>query len=533
MSEFRRSLLETRYPEGVVVQGGMGVRVFGPNGVSSVMQTEVDQGGKVIDKRGNIGTLSETAMGYWLSRELQDGDPTGLYRKALQFFPNQDLVTEILKKYFQEEGIRPNGQPTLYRNPPGYRIESSYHREIEILTVMGTFCDTLITRWFANGMGTLVQNGLTKIDRPTPAALYGGMLAEAVMEGYGIDATARGAGAPLNVPKTIDLLYDHKSVDYPIKVQGDKNNNEYTIHFDPRIYNPDNLAVSHPELWAIATDPDHARGMASFADAIIIESRLAGGHNGSGPVLYDTDGYPIRVQDFEGIEVPVILAGGVASWGLAEAIRRGRENGVDVRGIQAGSVFVYTKESDAASPEERLSQVQNAIGGRMSVEPDNSLSPTGFPFWRNNIPGTGSDAEARSKRSRICDLTVLEVPYITPNDEVGYRCPAAPNQDNPRRTRFKGPIALGKAAAAHCLCNELLTTAGKGQKNMRKNTAELSLHSIGGKGPHDIRGVAAAYGVTPQDPLSVGKVMKYLISGAGLEKTRKVAAVDYWNSTKK
>ena len=70
----------------VVIQGGMGI---------AVSNWEL---AKTVSMQGQLGVVSGTAIDNVMARRLQDGDKSGITRRALAAFPNQDIVKKILDK---------------------------------------------------------------------------------------------------------------------------------------------------------------------------------------------------------------------------------------------------------------------------------------------------------------------------------------------------------------------------------------------------------------------------------------------------
>ena len=104
----------------------------------------------------------------------------------------------------------------------------------------------------------------------------------------------------------------------------------------------------------------------------------------------------------------------------------------------------------------------------LHVYTDPAASPTGFPFkvleFEGNAVSTLSDPEVYNERPRVCNLGYLRSPYLKPNGEVGYRCPAEPVDDY---------VAKGGDADAtvgrKCLCNALCADAGFPQVRLFTN----------------------------------------------------------------
>ena len=71
------------------------------------------------------------------------------------------------------------------------------------------------------------------------------------------------------------------------------------------------------------------------------------------------------------------------------------------------------------------------------------------------MPGTVSEETVYLARERRCDIGLLQVNYLTPGGELGYRCPAEP---------VDAFVAKGgrvqNTVGRVCLCNALLAAAG-------------------------------------------------------------------------
>jgi nitronate monooxygenase len=76
----------------LVIQGGMGIAVSNwrlAHAVSSL---------------GQLGVVSGTAVDSVLVRRLQDGDPGGYVRRAMEHFPWPAVIGGGMRKYFIEGG---------------------------------------------------------------------------------------------------------------------------------------------------------------------------------------------------------------------------------------------------------------------------------------------------------------------------------------------------------------------------------------------------------------------------------------------
>ena len=71
-----------------IIQGGMGA------GVSSWRLA------RAVSERGQLGVVSGTALDQILARRLQDGDPGGELRRALDAFPFGEMAERVRRTYF-------------------------------------------------------------------------------------------------------------------------------------------------------------------------------------------------------------------------------------------------------------------------------------------------------------------------------------------------------------------------------------------------------------------------------------------------
>ena len=73
---------------------------------------------RAVSLAGHLGVVSATAIDSLLVRRLQDGDPGGDIRRAMEHFPVPGVMDAVLRRYFLPDG-RPEGAP--YRMLPMYR----------------------------------------------------------------------------------------------------------------------------------------------------------------------------------------------------------------------------------------------------------------------------------------------------------------------------------------------------------------------------------------------------------------------------
>ena len=77
-----------------IIQGGMGVAVSNWKLA------------RAVSKAGHLGVVSGTALDVVLVRRLQDGDPGGHVRRAMESFPMPEVVAYVMKRFFEPEGLQ-------------------------------------------------------------------------------------------------------------------------------------------------------------------------------------------------------------------------------------------------------------------------------------------------------------------------------------------------------------------------------------------------------------------------------------------
>lgn len=170
-----------------IIQGGMGVAV------SSFKLA------RSVSRQGQLGVVSGTALDIVLARRLQRGDPDGHARRALGRFPDPALAARVLDAWFVpggEVGDAPFAETPMFTAAPA--------RKRQELAVAGGFVEVFLAK---EGHGGLVGiNFLEKIQLPTPATLYGALLAR-------VDYVLVGAGIPRDIPGLLDRLCRHQAAD--------------------------------------------------------------------------------------------------------------------------------------------------------------------------------------------------------------------------------------------------------------------------------------------------------------------------------
>jgi nitronate monooxygenase len=262
----------TRQP--VIVQGGMGV------GVSAWPLA------RAVSRVGQLGVVSGTALDVVVARRLQLGDPGGHLRRALDHFPDRSIAAAILGRYFVEGG---KPASNAFRTDPMHVMESSEQRQA--LSVIAGFVEVFLAK--EGHAGVVGINFLEKIQLPTPATLYGAMLA-------GVDYVLVGAGIPREIPGVLDRLATHEVVAPRLYVAGATPEDDFRITFDPALVRSnDRQPLKRPQFLAIIASATLAitlvRKASGRVDGFIIEGPTAGGHNAPprGPAERNARGEPV------------------------------------------------------------------------------------------------------------------------------------------------------------------------------------------------------------------------------------------------
>lgn len=412
---------------------------------------------QAVSRLGQLGVVSGTALDEILVRRLQDGDPTGDIRRALGAFPFTEMAERIRDTYFIPGGKSPAAS---YRRLPMHACPEP--RELVELCMIANFVEVFLAReGHTHPVGI---NYLEKIQLPHLPSFYGAMLA-------GVDYVLMGAGIPLQVPGTLDRLARHEPVEYPVKIAGEREGEQTSMHFDPREFLP-LLPAKHPlkplhrpRFLAIVSSATLAstllRRSNGQVDGLVIELQTAGGHNAPprGKLQLTEQGEPIygerdavdlaRIRE---LGVPFWLAGGYASsTRLQEALSHG------AAGIQVGTAFAFCRESGLRDDlKQRL--LEKARRHEAQVFTDPLASPTGFPFKVARLQDTCSDKDIYEDRPRICDLGFLRELCRGEDGQIGYRCPA-----EPLSLYLKKGGKAEDAAGRKCLCNALMANIGHQQ----------------------------------------------------------------------
>ena len=428
----------------VIIQGGMGVAIS--NWTLA----------KAVSQFGQLGVVSGTGINRVMASRLADGDLDGHTRRALESFPLPEVVQNIIERYYIPGG---KASDAPYKSPPAYTVTPPI--VLDQLTALANYVEVFLAK--ENHDGLIGINLLEKVQMPNLASLYGAMLA-------GVDFVLMGAGIPTQVAGILDKLANHKPVSYRLDVHGAGPDEDIRIHFDPERIFP---GIAHlfgqlkrPKFLPIISSTTLAQALLKRSegaiDGFVVEGPTAGGHNAPprGALKLNEQGEPIYgekdVVDPEKMKqfgLPFWFAGG---YGNPQQVKNILAAGAT--GVQVGTAFALCDESgmEASLKQEVLRQVFDEAA-QILTSP--TASPTGFPFKVAQVPGTLSDPELYAARNRICDLGFLRVIFRNEDGSLNYRCSAEPVDDYVRKG---GKIEDTEGRA--CLCNNLMATAGYGQR---------------------------------------------------------------------
>ena len=428
-----------------IIQGGMGA------GVSSWRLA------RAVSRLGQLGVVSGTALDQILARRLQDGDPGGHMRRALDRFPFREMAERIWHAFYVPGG-KPKG--SSYLRLPMFVKDGP--REIHELCIASNFVEISLAReGHDNPVGI---NYLEKIQFPHLPSIYGALLA-------GVGYILMGAGIPVKIPDVLDRLVKHEPSTYPLSVIGAQEGDDTTMHFAPRDFMEHDVPpLERPKFLAIVASNVLATSLLKKTegrvDGFIIEGPTAGGHNAPprGKLQLDENKEPIYGErdrvDLEKIRElgkPFWLAGGYGTpEGLREALAAG------AAGVQVGTAFAFCAESGLRD-DYKTALLQAARAGEAHVTTDALASPTSFPFKVAQLEGTLSEEDVYHARPRICDLGYLREACRTPSGSIDYRCPAEPVNVYVSKGG-KEENTVGRK----CICNALLATIGQAQERKGK-----------------------------------------------------------------
>jgi nitronate monooxygenase len=447
-----------------------------------------------VSSAGQLGVVSGTALDVVLVRRLQQGDPGGHVRRALDAFPFRDVAQRIKDKYFNESGVR-TGERFKTRS----KLKLKVPEALADLLVASNFVEVFLAKEGHDGKVGI--NYLEKLQAPTLHSLFGAMLA-------GVDYVLMGAGIPRAIPGILDRLSRSEPVELKLDVKGATAEDDFKMEFNPMDYFKGKAAnLKRPDFLPIISSFSLAKMLVRRAtgavQGFIVEGPTAGGHNAPprGKVELTEDGEPIYgekdVADLDAIGelgLPFWLAG---SYGRPEAVSDALAKGAT--GVQVGTLFAYCEES-GFTPEIKEQVLDLSNLGKVDHFTDPHASPTGFPFKVVQMEGTLSEKHLYEDRTRICDLGYLRAAYKKSNGSLGWRCSAEPVKDFVR----KGGDAAD-AVGRKCLCNTLLSSVGMAQTHVG-GEIELPMVTSG----DDVKKVARM--LRPgQDTYTAQDVLDYLL----------------------
>jgi nitronate monooxygenase len=449
---------------------------------------------RAVSRAGQLGVVSGTGIDAICVRRLQEGDPGGHIRRALEAFPIAGVADRIAEAYFIEGGKAPGER---FKAKPMPRLNPS--RKADELMVVANFVEVYLAKEGHDGVVGI--NYLEKIQAPHLASIYGAMLA-------GVDYVLMGAGIPMAIPGILDRLSEGLPVEYRLDVKGAERGEVFTMHFDPKKIGDGSLPRAlRARFLAIVSSHVLATAMVRKAsgrvDGFIVEGPTAGGHNAPprGKLALNDLGEPIYghrdvpdLEVFRDLGLPFWLAGGYAE---PEQITAALD--VGAAGVQVGTAFAYCAESGFTSKTKR-EVIDLSRSGRAKVFTDPVASPTGFPFKVVELDDSLSDPVVYEKRSRICDLGYLRTAYRREDGTVGWRCPSEPVEDYVRKGGSEEDTVGRK-----CLCNALIANIGLPQIQ-RNGEIERELITSG----DDVAGVAR-FLQDGSDTYTAADVINYLL----------------------
>jgi nitronate monooxygenase len=418
-----------------------------------------------VSLAGQLGVISGTSLDSVLARRLQDGDPGGHMRRALEAFPFQDTARRILDKYFVS-----GGTGRRYMQLPMFTVKDN--PELNELTVAANFTEAYLAK--EGHSGTVGVNYLGKVQLPTLSSIYGALLA-------GIDYVIVGAGIPLEIPGVLKKLAGNEEAEIKLNVEDADKSESFFSRFDPKALFGNKLpALKIPRFLPIVSSNFLATMMANKAsgpiDGLIIEGHPAGGHNAPprGKMTFDDTGEPVygdrdavNTDKLKELGLPFWLAGSYGrEGGLSDALSSG------AAGVQVGSAFALCRES-GIFPDLKQRVLDVLKKGDDNIFTDTKASPTGFPFKVLKLKDTVGDPSVFEARKKICNLGYLRTAYKKVDGTLGYRCAA----EKPEAYAAKGGNPED-TNGRKCLCNALLATVGLGGR-YEDESEEKALVTLG------------------------------------------------------
>ena len=467
----------------VIIQGGMGIAVS--NWVLA----------KSVSMQGQLGVVSGTAIDNVLARRLQDGDKSGDMRRAMSHFPNQEIVTNIMKKYFIEGG-KAADQP--YVMVPKITLEQK--RDAQEILVLANFVEVWLAKEGHDGLVGI--NFLHKIQMTTASSVLGAMLA-------GVDYIIMGAGIPRELPRLIRQITKLEIGSVPVDVISGP---AAMTSINPLDFVSPNTEIKKPKFLAIISvdvlGTYLARDEETRPDGFIIEHNSAGGHNAPprGKYEFDEKGEPIYglkdIADLEKMKklgLPFWLAG---TYGNPNRVKEALDSGA--AGVQVGTLFAISNHS-GFSDKTRKQLIEKLKSGILDIKTDVKASPTSFPIKIAKLEGHTSTAEGFAARPKLCDLGYLREPVLAESGRTIYRCPSEPDDQF-----IKKGGAIEDIDGRKCLCNGLMANIGLPQVR-RDGYVEAPIVTLGS----DIEGAKELLKSHP-DGYGADDAVKWLLSASDL-----------------
>jgi NAD(P)H-dependent flavin oxidoreductase YrpB (nitropropane dioxygenase family) len=157
-----------------------------------------------VSQVGQLGVVSGADLDHILARRLQDGDPGGHMRRALDRFLFRKMAEHIWKTFYIPGGKLENAS---YKTLPKHSKDSP-RGLIELCIVSNLVEVSLAREGHDNPVGI---NYLEKIQAPHLPSIYGARLA-------GVAYILMGAGIPLKISGVLDLLANHQPATYELQV---------------------------------------------------------------------------------------------------------------------------------------------------------------------------------------------------------------------------------------------------------------------------------------------------------------------------
>ncbi len=467
----------------VIIQGGMGI---------AVSNWEL---AKTVSMQGQLGVVSGTAIDNVLARRLQDGDKTGICRRAMSHFPNQEIVDHVLNKYFIEGG---KSETAPYVMVPKITLEQK--REAQEILILANFVEVWLAKEGHDGLVGI--NFLHKIQMTTAASVFGAMLA-------GVDYIIMGAGIPRELPKLIRQLEKLEIGSVPVDVIGGP---AVSTTINPLDFVPANTVIKRPKFLAIISvdvlGTYLARDEETRPDGFIIEHNSAGGHNAPprGKYEFDADGEPIYgpkdiadLEKMKKIGLPFWLAG---TYGHPLKVKAALEQGA--AGVQVGTLFAISNHSGFSS-RTRSQLISKLKSDNLDIKTDIKASPTSFPIKIAKLEGHTSTEEGFAARPKLCDLGYLREPVLAQSGRILYRCPSEPDDQF-----IKKGGAPEEIEGRKCLCNGLMANIGLPQIR-RDGYEEAPIVTLGS----DIQGAKELLKTFP-DGYGADSAVNWLLSASDL-----------------